>query len=1304
MKGLEKRWIAAALSVCLLWGMCSLSFSVRAEAEAGEAQEITQMPESVTNATRDTALPISFGQEMEVMLTTDAQEQWFQISTEKAAQSIVIHLEKGTYISPRVFHATGEAIPCMKASASNDNAAYARTAGIYYIQFALERGQATAPASSFTFRLEQLGNDDYEPNDTIEEAVQLPIGAERAIIAVGRDQDWFRVTTEKPGQFIQIFCDNPSYIKADCYSADGELLATDLTGRAGVQAEAAGDYYLCFQNRGRNTSAGDLTLLDQPAYVSVALLDNDGNEPNNTRENATLLQSGQETEIILGCGDIDWFRVETTKPGQDISVALTGADYENNQAVVLSYEPKTDHFSGRRDYQNSEAYARLKGDSTLYFHASEAGEHYIALAVESGGVEMVTRQLTAQILDGDEHEANDSSETAAHLTCGTDAEFLVGGFGDEDWFSFDAIPDAETGKQLYTLHFSGLNTDYSDVFYYDVYAPDGSALLRKVKVNIQHTYGFAAEQLGLYYVRIYTPADTTADYYGSSACQDYCRSVLRICVSEGSDDPYENNETWQTAANIIPGEIQHVLSSGRDEDWFCFAVPEDGMTLHLTGSMMTEAELFRLEDLQKYSTEYCVCSGTFGGSKGDFYYMLGAADIYYLQLTTGSISPEIRTTGIQLLSATEEEPNDTWKTARTIYEGVPQAFTINGENDVDWFRLVIPEDDSRVRIGRTGDSRLYGLYAELYREKDFIETGDRADCIASDEYGDISEQVLNAGTYYLKYYYDSYRDFEPIHCSVTYRILPKGVLDGTNTSLEKAPALSSGKWTKFCMKEDTSYFNIGQHSAGEELRVSLDSTSGYWRTIALLSADGTVTGYFEEKANCRFHILEDGIYYIGVQEMGVRDNPLYRLRYDVGGGQQSVMSIESVDSLVLLEGERLFLDLRCAPYDGKTGGSNGRELFDVSAADCVSYDNKTGYLTAKSVGQGAVAVTLDGTDIKKEIAVTVFAENTLSVESLMIQSAAESMPLGQTVCLTVAYTLESGLELTQPEKAVTWESTDPHILYVDASGKVTAVGCGSAEISARMGDKTARVPIAVTAAEEEPDDMVTSLTLDRYSMTLYMGEGPGKLTAKRLPETSTAAVTWNTSNPKVAVVSSDGQITAVAPGSTIIAAQAGNRRISCVVSVLAARVRVTGVSFEEKEHEIPVGGSILLQAILAPEDATVKTLIWTCDQEDVVTVSRTGLITGRAVGTGAVRATTADGGFFAEIIVTVTAKTQLGDVNRDGYIDAADALLCLRSAVGLVALTAEQKAVADANHDGVIDAGDAIRILRFHAGLVDELN
>ena len=58
-----------------------------------------------------------------------------------------------------------------------------------------------------------------------------------------------------------------------------------------------------------------------------------------------------------------------------------------------------------------------------------------------------------------------------------------------------------------------------------------------------------------------------------------------------------------------------------------------------------------------------------------------------------------------------------------------------------------------------------------------------------------------------------------------------------------------------------------------------------------------------------------------------------------------------------------------------------------------------------------------------------------------------------------------------------------------------------------------------------------------------------------------------------------------------------------------------------------------------------------------------------------------------------------GDINRDGLVDSADAILLLRYDAALVKFDQEQILLADVNRDGLIDLMDASEILRMDAGL-----
>jgi len=1278
MRSVEKkhrRFLAAILTLCLLLGLCPLTPSAQAE------ETTTTTVAGSTTIEGAQSVPVG----VPVTSTLNTGDNYYAIPDVKAGQQISVELDKaysGTSLAlyrpdGRYWGGNGYQLDKM-----------ADADGKYYFSVRVSQPMTV----SFTVTL--YDNDANEPNNTLETAAPIEPGKTVDGVLFSGDADYFAITTTKPYQYI-VVDEQTADTGVNVWGRDAAgkgLQSVGNSTRDVFRTAEAGTYYLYLTVSGVRASYS----------FTVTLCDNDANEPNDTKEQATPLHSGESKEFTLADPDVDYFKVTTTAPGQDIALTVSGYNYTNRgERFLLFFDPT----GGLQYYDTScAACEEIDANRTLYLHAAAAGEHYIALEryVNVGKPICLTRTLSVEILDGDQNEPNDTRETATPLTLGTDETFMVGGFGDEDWFSFEAAPNAGE-KKLYTLSFLDLNTDYSDEFFYEVYAPDGTPVVGSTRVNIRHVNTIGCDQQGQYLVRVHTTAAKGTDYFtGYGRTTDYKRSALRICVSEGGDDPYESNDTWLTAANVPVGNIQHVLASTVDTDWFCFTVPEDDMTLHLTSTKRTNAVLYRAGDLMEQGDR---ADALFDRETG-LYYKLTDAGVYYIRLRADSsyISTDIRTTGIELLPATDEENNDTWKKATPLYEDVPQSFTLSADNDVDWFKIVVSEDGARISINAT-DSRNYSSYS-FYSGRDFQTAGDNAGPIKEWNDGYHTIDVLGAGTYYLRVMSGLYKSTEPR--TIRYSILPN---KNENVSLETAKPLAPGEWAEYYKNADdsgTEYrcFSIGERKAGEVVRVSRDDV-GSERDVWLLDAAGKAvrSGY---GANFTLYIPEDGRYYLKTELYRVvYDNgrPLpYRLRYDVGSGTESVNAIESADSLTLLEGEEMFLDLRCVPYDAK---SNDGSKFYVNTPSCVYYNDDSGYLTAQSAGTGTLTVSLNGdSPVKKEIPVTVLAKDSLKVEKLSIERAPETLSLGTSADLTAAYALEGGVVLTNPEKAVTWTSSDPKVLYVAPGGRVVAVGSGTATVTASVGGVSEEsAPITVTAAPETPQETVSSIKLNKYSLTLYVGEAGEQLTASILPEGSTARVTWASSNTKAAAVSPDGVVTPIAPGMSTITAEAGGRHVSATVSVLAERVRVSGVSFDETEHKIPVRGTAKLTATIAPADATVKTLVWTSDDSGIASVSRTGIVTAVSVGTTKIHATSVDGNHSAEVTVTVTAAPQLGDVNGDGYIDSADAMLCLRYSVGLAKeLTEEQEKAADVNKDGFVDAGDAIKILRYDAKLIDSLN
>ena len=79
------------------------------------------------------------------------------------------------------------------------------------------------------------------------------------------------------------------------------------------------------------------------------------------------------------------------------------------------------------------------------------------------------------------------------------------------------------------------------------------------------------------------------------------------------------------------------------------------------------------------------------------------------------------------------------------------------------------------------------------------------------------------------------------------------------------------------------------------------------------------------------------------------------------------------------------------------------------------------------------------------------------------------------------------------------------------------------------------------------------------------------------------------------------------------------------------------------------------------------------------------------------------GAWIVQSVAMPCASNELipGDVDQNGHVEAADALLALRHALGIIELTPEQLEFADVNGGGCT-AEDALIILRYAMGIIME--
>jgi uncharacterized repeat protein (TIGR02543 family) len=97
--------------------------------------------------------------------------------------------------------------------------------------------------------------------------------------------------------------------------------------------------------------------------------------------------------------------------------------------------------------------------------------------------------------------------------------------------------------------------------------------------------------------------------------------------------------------------------------------------------------------------------------------------------------------------------------------------------------------------------------------------------------------------------------------------------------------------------------------------------------------------------------------------------------------------------------------------------------------------------------------------------------------------------------------------------------------------------------------------------------------------------------------------------------------------------------ISGCVPPVPEIIEVTGVDIIEEDQSLRIGKTLQLTAIVAPEDADNKAIIWESDNPDVATVSENGLVTALKRGIANITVTTEDGAFTDTIKITVIRPT-----------------------------------------------------------------
>ena len=316
----------------------------------------------------------------------------------------------------------------------------------------------------------------------------------------------------------------------------------------------------------------------------------------------------------------------------------------------------------------------------------------------------------------------------------------------------------------------------------------------------------------------------------------------------------------------------------------------------------------------------------------------------------------------------------------------------------------------------------------------------------------------------------------------------------------------------------------------------------------------------------------------------------------------------SQTSITITKGDTYDLIATISPEEAK-----GRTLtWESSNANVATVKN--GKITA--AGEGSATITAKSGKVQAKCEVTV---NPVEVTAITLSQSSVTLTQGKTYRLIATISPEDAAD-----KTVTWESSNTNVATVE-NGKITAVGVGSAIITAKRGNVQAKCEVTVNPIK------VASIKLSQTSITINKGD-VYNLTATVSPEDAAdKTVTWESSNTNVATVE-NGKITAVGVGSATITAKSGKVQAKCIVTVNP--VEVTAITLSQTLVRLTQGKTYNLIATIAPSNATDKTVTWESSNTNVATVENGKII---AVGVGSATITAKSGNVQA--VCTVRVKS-----------------------------------------------------------------
>lgn len=338
------------------------------------------------------------------------------------------------------------------------------------------------------------------------------------------------------------------------------------------------------------------------------------------------------------------------------------------------------------------------------------------------------------------------------------------------------------------------------------------------------------------------------------------------------------------------------------------------------------------------------------------------------------------------------------------------------------------------------------------------------------------------------------------------------------------------------------------------------------------------------------------------------------------------LNMRQEDPEPLVPGESYELRVHIRSSEGFAGPTYSGGYTWTSSDPSAFEVDKNGVVTAQDAPAGSTAtITAKSEGGHTWTKNFIIEDQNVPVTGVSLTPPSISLDIGESWRLTATVSPSNATD-----KRVTWWSTGPDVATVDSNGNVTAVGEGTATIMVKTVDGGYTDFCMVTAAVH-----VTGVRVDRTEFTMSVGETQ-RVKVTVLPENATnRAYIFEGYNRDIISIDAVGNIRALAPGKTKVAALSVDGSYQDHFTVTVTGSEVTGVALDKTALELDKGESYTLKATVSPAEAENKDVTWKSSDTKVATVDASGKVTAVAPGSATITVKTEDGGKTATCAVSV---------------------------------------------------------------------